>query len=252
MNVQKRHKLLDQKQHKTPDWRLILATIITLFWLGSGIFYLGIYIGWDQFFEQPLDSLGSFLEGAFAPLAFLWLVIGYFLQQKELSENTSAIQKQHIEMQKSSEHAAIQAASFQISVVHSQQQSFIRIYELVRTSLGSIIAMLYLSSQGQTGKALISSEEMSQLWSDMVSGDAELFVRRFLLINAGDEQDMHDLLFGTEIRARHSNNFICQFARLKENANACDPDGMLIDTICDSALGRLYEIMIQLKNDTTN
>tara|TARA_R110002096_G_scaffold296528_1_gene491006 strand:- start:898 stop:1317 length:420 start_codon:yes stop_codon:yes gene_type:complete len=139
---------LNQKQHKTLDWRLVLATTITLIWLGLGLFYLGAYIGWDRFFEQPLDSLGSFLEGAFAPLAFLWLVIGYFLQQKELSENTTAIQKQHIAMQKSAEHAAIQAASIQTSVLHSQQQSFIRIYELVRVSLGSVIGMLYLSSQG--------------------------------------------------------------------------------------------------------
>jgi hypothetical protein len=247
--LQKRNKSLKQKRLNTLDWRLVLATTITLFWLGFGIFYLGTYIGWSQFFEQPLDSLGSFLEGAFAPLAFLWLVIGYFLQQKELSENTAAIQKQHIEMQKSSEHAAIQATSIQISVLHSQQQSFIRIYELVRVSLGSVIGMLYLSSQGQTGSALISTDEMRRLWSDMVNGDVELFVRRFLFINGGDEQDMQELLFGTEIRTRHSNNFISQFGRLIDNAKACDPDGMLVDAICDSAHGRLYEIMVHHKKN---
>ena len=89
---------------------------------------------------------------------------------------------------------------------------------------------------------------MSRLWSDMVKGDVELFVRRFLFINAAEEQDMGDLLFGTEIRRRHSTNYICQFARLIENANACDPDGMLTDAICDSAFGRLYEIMVQFNN----
>ena len=233
-----------QKLLKILDWRLVLATTITLFWLGFGIFYLAVYIGWDKFFEQPLDSLGSFLEGAFAPLAFLWLVVGYFLQQKELSENTIAIQKQHIEMQKSAEHAAVQAASMQTSVLHSQQQSFIRIYEMVRVSLGSVIGMLYLSSQGQTGAALISTDEMSSLWSDMVKGDVELFARRFLFINGGDEQDMQELLYGTEIRTRHTHNFIRQFGRILDNAKTCDPDGMLIDAICNSAHGRLYEIML--------
>jgi hypothetical protein len=243
---------LKQKQPNNLDWRLVLATSITLFWLGFGMFYLGTYIGWSQFFDQPLDSLGSFLEGAFAPLAFLWLVVGYFLQQKELSENTAAIQKQHIEMQKSSEHAAIQAASIQTSVLHSQQQSFISIYELVRVSLGSVIGMLYLSSQGQTGAALVTTDEMRRLWSDMANGDVDLFVRRFLFINGGDEQDMQELLFGTEIRTRHSNNFISQFGRLIENAKACDPDGMLVDTICDSASGRLYEIMVDHKKMAHN
>ncbi|MFQ3232216.1 MAG: hypothetical protein ACI9DO_003612, partial [Reinekea sp.] len=47
-----------QKLLKNLDWRLVLATTITLFWLGFGIFYLAVYIGWSQFFEQPLDSLG--------------------------------------------------------------------------------------------------------------------------------------------------------------------------------------------------
>ena len=243
---------MKQELPNTLDWRLVLATSITLFWLGFGIFYLDTYIGWSKFFEQPLDSLGSFLEGAFAPLAFLWLVVGYFLQQKELSENTAAIQKQHIEMQKSAEHAAIQAASIRTSVLHSQQQSFISIYELVRVSLGSVIGMLYLSSQGQTGAALVTTDEMSSLWSDMVTGDVELFVRRFLFLNGANEQDMRELLYGTEIRTRHSNNFICQFGRLVENAKACDPDGMLVDAICDSAFGRLYEIMVSHKEMTQN
>ncbi|MFT4938458.1 MAG: hypothetical protein ACI88A_001485 [Paraglaciecola sp.] len=235
---------MKQNLPSTLDWRLILATTITLFWLGFGIFYLGAYIGWSKFFEQPLDSLGSFLEGAFAPLAFLWLVIGYFLQQKELSENTKAIKKQYIEMQKSSEHAAIQAASIQISVLHSQQQSFIRIYEMVRVSLGSIVGMLYISSQGQRGAALIDADEVSRLWSEMMNGDVEIFARRFLILNALGEQDMYELLCGTEIRTRHNDNFIRQFGRLIENATACDPDGMLVDAICNSAHGRLYEIML--------
>ena len=252
LSLQKRNKSLIQQLLKTLDWRLVLASTITLFWLGFGIFYLAVYIGWSKFFEQPLDSLGSFLEGAFAPLAFLWLVIGYFLQQKELSANTTAIQKQHIEMQKSAEHAAVQVASIQTSVLHSQQQSFIRIYEMVRVSLGSIVGMLYVSSQGQGGTALIDTDEITSLWSEMMNGDVDLFVRRFLFINGSDEQDMQELLYGTEIRTRHSNNFIRQFGRIIDNAKACDPEGMLLDAICNSAHGRLYEIMLHCSKTGQN
>ena len=43
-----------------------------------------------------METLGNFLEGAFAPLAFLWLVIGYFLQKKELVQNTTAIKMQYV------------------------------------------------------------------------------------------------------------------------------------------------------------
>lgn len=241
--------MLIQKWLSELDWRLILALSITFFWLGSGTYYLTMHIGWSAFFAQPLESLGSFLEGAFAPLAFLWLVVGFFLQQSELSKNTEAIQKQHVEMQKSAQHAAIQASSIKDSVKHSQQQSFIRIYEMVKISLGSVVGMLYISSQGPGGSGAIDSDEMRRLWAEMVNGDAEMFTRRFLFLNASDEHDMQDLLYGTDIRARHTHNFIRQYARLLEGARSCDTDGMLIDAIYGSAHGRLYEVMIEYSKD---
>jgi len=241
----KRNNVLIQKLLDQLDWRIFLALSITFLWIGSGTYYLTVKIGWDDFFNQPLESLGGFLEGAFAPLAFLWLVIGFFLQQKELSKNTEVIQKQHIEMQKSAQHAAIQATSIQASVLHSQQQSFIRIYEMVRVTLGAVVGMLYMSSQGPRGAGLIDSEETVNLWAEMVRGDAEMFSRRFLFLNGSDKEDMCDLLYGTEIRASHSKNFVRQYSRLIDSAKECDPDGMLLDVIHGSAHGRLYVLMLE-------
>lgn len=230
---------------KQLDWRIFLAMSITFFWIGSGTYHLGVNIGWDNFINQPLESLGGFLEGAFAPLAFLWLVIGFFLQQKELSKNTDVIQKQHTEMQKSAKHAALQANSIQASVLHSQQQSFIQIYEMVRISLGSVIGMLYMSSQGPAGNGAIDSDEMTNLWAKMSNGDAEIFSRRFLVLNASEQENMGELLYGTDIRASHSDNFVRQHTRLIEAAKDCDPDDMLVDAIRDSPHGRLYELMLK-------
>jgi hypothetical protein len=241
-----------QKQLSELDWRLLLALSITFFWLSSGIFHLSVNIGWDEFFKQPLDSLGSFLEGAFAPLAFLWLVVGFFLQQKELSKNNEAMQQQHVEMQKSAQQAAIQADSIQVSVFHAQQQSFIQMYDMVRVTLGSVIGMLYISSQGPRGTGAISTDETSKLWAEMVNGDAEMFTRRFLFMNAAGQVDMHDMLFGTDIRSRHSHNFIRQFARLIEVAKNCDTDGMLLDAVRGSAHGRFYEVLLEHKKDAPN
>lgn len=228
---------------KQLDWRLVLAMSITTFWLGFGLYYIAIYIGWSQFFSQPLDSLGSFLEGAFAPLAFLWLVVGYFLQQHELSKNTEMIQKQHEEMQKSSEHSAAQAISIQASTLHTQQQTFMRISESVRESLGAVVGMLFISSQGSAGAGIFSNDGVAEMWSEMVRGDPEMFSRRFLFLNAAGEQNMCDLLFGTEIRTSHSENFMAQYDRLLKAAKACDPDGMITDSILGSAHGRLYRVM---------
>ena len=91
--------------------------------------------------------MGRFLEGTFAPLAFLWLVMGYFLQQKELSENTTAIQQQHIEIQKVPNAQRFKRQIFKLQVFNEcaafTTTIFHPFYEMVRVSLGSIVGRLY-------------------------------------------------------------------------------------------------------------
>ena len=78
-------------QRKKPlDWRVRFGLLVTAAWIFLGSSYITTQIGWAAFSRLPAEELGSFLEGAFAPLAFLWLVIGYFLQQKELEQNTAS------------------------------------------------------------------------------------------------------------------------------------------------------------------
>jgi hypothetical protein len=67
---------------RSPDWRIWLGLGVTTAWLLLGSLYISANLGWLNLHRIPADELGNFLEGAFAPLAFLWLVIGYFLQQK--------------------------------------------------------------------------------------------------------------------------------------------------------------------------
>ncbi len=61
--------------------------------------YLGVLIrlGWDNWYEfttmEP-HLWGDFLAGAFAPLAFLWFVIGYFQQGAALRVQAMELQKQ--------------------------------------------------------------------------------------------------------------------------------------------------------------
>ena len=67
------------------DWRLAFGLGITAAWIVMGLLYIANVVGWLDFVRQSAPDLGGFLEGAFAPLAFLWLVIGFFLQQRQLS-----------------------------------------------------------------------------------------------------------------------------------------------------------------------
>ena len=88
----------------------ILGLITTITYLGVLAIYVGKSIGWANIGNAPIEIMGNFLEGAFAPLAFLWLVIGYFLQKKELMQNTDAIKMQYIEIQKSARQTAAPVA----------------------------------------------------------------------------------------------------------------------------------------------
>ncbi|MBF7686433.1 hypothetical protein I2F17_11440 [Acinetobacter sp. B10A] len=53
--------------------------------------------------EKPskLNEWGDYLAGAFSPLAFFWLVMGYLQQGKELQQNTKALELQAQELKNS-------------------------------------------------------------------------------------------------------------------------------------------------------
>ncbi len=229
---------------KRLEWQIWFGLAVTFSWLGLGVIYIDQQIGWDAIAAQPADVIGAFLEGAFAPLAFLWLVIGYFLQQKALSQNTDALRMQFQEIQRSAEQAVRRTETIAASERHTRQETFLRIAEQVRRQLGGIMGLLFISSQGTAGNGRVSDEAMAHLWSEVNKGDPEAFSREMLFTHLEEEdpQARYDLFYGTEIRARHSNNFIFTFERLRARAREADTDGILEDAIMGNAHGFVYTL----------
>lgn len=64
------------------------------------------------------NELGDALAGAFSPVAFFWLVLGFFQQQKELRQNTRALNIQAKELQHS-----VEQYKEMVSVAKSQLNS---------------------------------------------------------------------------------------------------------------------------------
>ena len=75
------------KSHIPRDWRLWFAISLTFFWFCFLTIYIARNGGWGSFLDLPIEEMGTFLEGAFAFLAFLWLVVALFIQQSVLAEN---------------------------------------------------------------------------------------------------------------------------------------------------------------------
>ncbi|MGD8416888.1 MAG: hypothetical protein PVH91_07515 [Pseudomonadales bacterium] len=229
---------------QAPDWRIWLGLSLTLAWLVLGAYYVAQDVGWGTFLKMPAADLGNFFEGAFAPLAFLWLVIGYFLQKKELEQNTQALRAQAEEIQRTAEQAVIQSEKMAETEFHARQEAFLQIYRAVRSQLGTIAGFLFISSQSSLADGTVTPEEQSKLFAE--SGqDTEIFSRRLLETHfalGGQPQAQYDLFYGTPVRARHANSFIYTFERLLARAEAVDPDNMIRDALLTGGHGIVYSL----------
>ncbi len=228
------------------DWRVWFGLGTTGLWLFLGFEYIDGVVGWAEFVNQPAEALGSFLEGAFAPLAFLWLVIGFFLQQRELSRNTEAIRAQYGELRRAAEHAEIQARAISANELHQHQETFLMVADRVSHQLGAIAGLLFMSSQTLGDEPNVDPELTREYWRRLGSGDPEVFSRQLMALHyilKGDGLSDYDLHWGTEIRTRHSNEILKVFERMIRSAEGCDPDEIIRGAILGSGHGQLYQFI---------
>ena len=185
------------------------------------------------YIDLPIEEMGAFLEGAFAFLAFLWLVIGLFIQQSVLAENNEELRRNNANSEK-------QTQAIAATELNARQETFFKIAEGTRRQLGAITGLLFISSQSITAEGKYTDEQLDEIWKQFASGDFEIFSRMFLNMQATlDEDEMKVLFFGTEIRRRHSDNFIVGFDRILRLAKECDMDNIITDSIIISAHGLL-------------
>ncbi|MFK7862651.1 MAG: hypothetical protein AB8B95_00345 [Pseudohongiellaceae bacterium] len=224
------------------DWRIAAGLLLTLLWFVFLAIYIAKNVGWSYFLDLPIAEMGAFLEGAFAFLAFLWLVIGLFIQQSVLAQNNEELRRNNL-------HSEKQTQAIAATELNARQETFFKISEATRRQLGAVSGLLYLSSQGPVGNNNVSSEELAELWKQFATGDSEVFSRRFLTMAAVDDNDFLDLFYGTEIRRSHSENFLTGFDRLINLARGCDTDNIILDSMLYSAHGLLDARMRELHPD---
>jgi hypothetical protein len=211
---------------------------LTAGWLMLGVAYISQIIGWRDFASQNAPSLGSFLEGAFAPLTFLWLVGGFFLQQPQLQDNTRTIQLQLEQMKRTAEQAEIQARAIAADEVHSRQDTFLRSRLLVSDPLAMISGWI-LSSHTEVVSTLMD------LLSRTGQGEPNAFSLEIVRRVLANEIDGHELFYGTEIRAGHTQRYRIAFERLIAAGTRCDPAGMICDALREGAQGRVCRMMVE-------
>lgn len=236
------------RAHRRLDRRIVLGIALSTLWIALSVTYVGFGIGWSEFASQPPSEFGSYLEGAVAPLAFLWLVLGLFLQQSELRGNSQALRVQSEAMRKSAEQAEIQARAIHANELHARQDTFVDLAKLVTRQLGVTCGFLFMSSQGAGTGGTVPPERIRELWDQVGSGDDQAFMRALLGLRAGlDEREGFDLFYGTPIRTRHCETYVGAFERLLRTADGCDPDGLIRDALLGDAAGRVYRLLTELR-----
>lgn len=218
------------------DWRIWFGLVVTFVWIGGGLLFVISSVGADPDQSLTLGVIGNFLEGAFAPLAFLWLVLGLFMQQRELANNTEVLKR-------TSEQSEKQTQAIAATEMNARQETFFKIAESVKHQLGGITGMLFAGGLGPAGSERFSREEIADMFQKASNGDAEIFARQFLSMEYMEEGGIGSLLYDTEIRRRHTRNFRRTFERLVGLARGCDVDGIIVDTMNQSAFGLLYRQM---------
>lgn len=80
-------------------FRTSIGILLSVLWILWMLNY--VYLSSTPLSEMKLNELGDFFAGFCAPLAFFWLVIGYFQQGEELKSSTQALRLQAQELENS-------------------------------------------------------------------------------------------------------------------------------------------------------
>ena len=230
---------------KRRDWRIWFGLVVTFIWIGGGIWFVAHSSAKDPNQAFTLEAIGSFLEGAFAPLAFLWLVLGLFIQQRELTRNTDALRL-------TVEQSEKQTQAIAATEMNARQETFFKIAENVKHQLAGISGMLFMSGLGPVGSGRYSREEMDNFFENSANGDCEIFARQFMSIEYLEEGGLEALFYETEIRRKHTKNFLRTFSRLMRLAGGCDVDGIISDSLRQSAFGLLVDRMQSYEPSASN
>ncbi|MFC3713566.1 hypothetical protein ACFOMD_13370 [Sphingoaurantiacus capsulatus] len=74
-----------------------IGALVSVAYLSTLVYWISL----PKLAQLPYNELGDFLAGAFAPLAFLWLVLGFIQQGHELRNSARALNLQADELQNS-------------------------------------------------------------------------------------------------------------------------------------------------------
>lgn len=144
--------------HKKLEFWGVVGTAIYLLVIASTVAFK-----FSDFVALELNELGDFLAGAFGPIAFLWLVLGFLQQGRELKLSSDALRLQADELRNSVAQQTIMAQAAMLQIESQRAALKIQQEELER----SFSPLLRFQHGGRSGGSVGGEVSTSlQLFND--------------------------------------------------------------------------------------
>lgn len=211
-------------------WLVILGAFVTFVYPTFLIF--GVEkLTFSEFQNLDLNEMGDFFAGVFAPLAFLWLVLGYFQQGEELKQSSEVLRLQVQELKESVEVQHRQAQSVEANTRHAARDVFL---QFVDGLLDELVAAAVEIAQQRSENTHIATRYTE--YQNM----ALLFIR--LSQGVTDRKTEYIHLYQRYSEKRWPiNRYVATFEALIGEARAADPEGKLEEYYRNSGAGLLYK-----------
>ena len=129
-----------------------LGLALTVLYVFGVILYLSNVSADKQLWKLDPNNFGDTLAGIAGPLAFIWLVLGFFIQSEQLKAQGASVdaQREALEMQRTelelqrnelklqreetsrlADEAAKQAAAVALNEAHARRDTFLRTFDLI-------------------------------------------------------------------------------------------------------------------------
>ncbi len=194
------------------------GVIASIFWLTVGLGYAWGFFGWSNFWCLKPNELGDFFAGLSAPLAFLWLVLGYMQQGEEIKETRVEIKRQ--------------ADSIAANEMHARRDTFFKFAELVREQLMSLAFTMALSK---------TSRDHKERWMSAALSDRNVPFD-LMLDTLHDQATALNWIsrVGSWEASSMAARYKDRYEVLVKEAEKCDPDKVIRSAYNDSSMGQLY------------
>jgi len=210
----------------------LLGTVI---WVAAVLLFISWRGAWDKFLTLDLNLVGDFVAGVTAPLAFWWLVLGYFQQGIELRQNVEALERQSEETANLVSQAQVQAEAIKANELHARRDTFFRLAELLLNEQSTILNSLI---------ALCVGHQESDVWEEYSKGNIKHFHHKFYAILDGYERHIAPKFEGNAFAKGQFmtdiNHYIENYEQLTKKAAECDPDKSILSIYELGIEGRIY------------